>query len=102
MNYVALATLHLSANAHDYVQPPKRTASISSSRGLLSNTAKSWQHVFVIDVLAYIVSILSVLATVDQVPIIWVSIIRAAYFLSWGFYAICAFDMVHLRINSQR
>ena len=47
---------------------------------------------FGIDVLAYIVSILSLLVTVDQVRIIWVEHHSSGVsFLSWGFYAISAF-----------
>ena len=61
-------------------------------RGSLSNTAKPRQRVFGIDVLAYIVSILSLLVTVDQVRIIWVEHNSSGVsFLSWGFYAISAF-----------
>jgi len=45
-----------------------------------------------IDALAYIVSILSLLLTADQVRIIWVAHdARGVSFLSWLFYAISAF-----------
>jgi uncharacterized protein with PQ loop repeat len=45
-----------------------------------------------IDALAYIVSILSLLFTADQIRIIWVEHdARGVSFLSWLFYAISAF-----------
>src|SRR5262249_28092370 len=45
-----------------------------------------------IDALAYIVSILSLLFTADQIRIIWVAHdARGVSFLSWLFYAISAF-----------
>jgi len=47
--------------------------------------------VFSVDALAYIVSILSLLFTVDQVRIIWVEHQSSGVsLLSWGFYAISA------------
>jgi len=58
---------------------------------LVSNTAKPRQRVFSIDVLAYIVSSLSLLFTVDQVRIIWVDHHPSGVsFLSWTFYTISA------------
>ena len=61
-------------------------------RGLLSNAAKPRQRVFGIDILAYLVSILSLLVTVDQVRIIWVEHHPSGVsFPSWGFYTISAF-----------
>jgi uncharacterized protein with PQ loop repeat len=48
--------------------------------------------VFSIDVLAYIVSILSLLFTIDQVRIIWVEHRPSGVsFLAWAFYTISAF-----------
>jgi uncharacterized protein with PQ loop repeat len=56
-----------------------------------SDTAKPKQRVFSIDVLAYIVSMLSLLFTVDQVRIIWVEHHPSGVsFLSWALYTISA------------
>ena len=61
-------------------------------RELPTNTAKLRQRAFSIDVLAYIVSILSLLFTVDQVRIIWVEHHPSGVsFLSWAIYTVSAF-----------
>ena len=60
-------------------------------RELPTNTAKLRQRAFSIDVLAYIVSILSLLFTLDQVRIIWVEHHPSGVsFLSWAFYTVSA------------
>ena len=60
-------------------------------RELPTNTANLRQRAFSIDVLAYIVSSLSLLFTVDQVRIIWVDHHPSGVsFLSWTFYTISA------------
>jgi len=59
---------------------------------LSSTDAKQRGLVFGIDALAYIVSILSLLFTADQIRIIWVEHdARGVSFLSWLFYTISAF-----------
>src|SRR5215468_1597642 len=60
-------------------------------RELPTNTAKLRQRAFSIDVLAYIVSILSLLFTLDQVRIIWIEHHPVGVsFLSWAFYTASA------------
>ena len=58
---------------------------------LPTNNAKLRQRAFRIDVLAYIVSILSLLFTLDQVRIIWIEHHPGGVsFLSWAFYTVSA------------
>lgn len=60
-------------------------------RGLLATLAKPKQLVYSIDTLAYVVSILSLLFTVDQVRIIWIEHNASGVsFLSWVFYTVSA------------
>jgi uncharacterized protein with PQ loop repeat len=60
-------------------------------RGLLATRARPRRLVFSIDTLAYIVSTLSLLSTVDQIRIIWFEHdANGVSFLSWMFYTLSA------------
>jgi uncharacterized protein with PQ loop repeat len=76
----------------DYVQRLGQRHQSMRRRGLLATLAKPKRLVYGIDTLAYVVSILSLLFTVDQVRIIWVQHDASGVsFLSWVFYTISAF-----------
>ncbi len=60
-------------------------------RGLLTTAGRSKRLLRFVDVLAYVVSILSLLFTFDQVRIIWVEQNASGVsFLSWVFYTLSA------------